>query len=150
MRTFHHTRRTDRTENGAAILEAAIAMPILLLVAVSVFEFGHAFQTWQVLTNAAREGARIAVLAGTTDTAVTTRVRDYLTAGAVANGQTAAVVVTRNVTITGTAGPATTVSVTCPFEFMVLQPVAQMIVSGGALGSPIALHAVATMRNEAS
>jgi Flp pilus assembly protein TadG len=144
------THRIRRSERGAAILEAAITVPILLLVAVAVFEFGHAFQTWQVLTNAAREGARIAVLAGTTDTAVTTRVRDYLTAGAVANAQTAAVVVTRNVTITGTAELATTVSVTCPLEFMVLQPVAQMIVSGGTLGTPISLHTVATMRYEAS
>ena len=32
------------------------------MVAVGIFEFGRAYQTWQVLTNAAREGARVAVL----------------------------------------------------------------------------------------
>jgi Flp pilus assembly protein TadG len=148
--TTPRTCQTRRTERGAAILEAAIALPILLMVTVAVFEFGHACQTWQVLTNAAREGARVAVRSGTTDTAVATRVRDYLTAGAVANGQTADVVVTRNVMMTGTAWPATSVAVTCDFEFMVLQPVAQMLALGGTLGSPISLHATATMRNEAS
>ena len=46
---------------GAALLEAAITMPIILLISVGIFEFGRAYQTWQVLTNAAREGARLAV-----------------------------------------------------------------------------------------
>ena len=33
------------------------------------------------MTNAAREGARVAVLPGATQTAVTTRVKDYLLVG---------------------------------------------------------------------
>ena len=49
-------------ERGAALLETAIALPLVLLFSVGIFEFGRAFQTWQVLTNAAREGARVAVL----------------------------------------------------------------------------------------
>ena len=51
-----------KSERGAALLEAAITLPMLLLVAVGIFEFGRAYQTWQILTNAAREGARMAVL----------------------------------------------------------------------------------------
>src|SRR5438105_4755459 len=47
---------------GTAILETALTLPLLLLVSVSIFEFGRAYQTWQVLTNAAREGARVAVV----------------------------------------------------------------------------------------
>ena len=54
--------RKWRSETGAALLEAAFTIPMLLLVTVGIFEFGRAYQTWQVLTNAAREGARIAVL----------------------------------------------------------------------------------------
>ena len=41
-------------QRGAALLETAITLPIILLVSVSIFEFGRAYQTWQVLTNAAR------------------------------------------------------------------------------------------------
>ena len=77
-----------RNQRGAALIETAITIPLVLLVSVAIFEFGRAYQTWQVLTNAAREGARIAVLEGPTDAQVTTTVRDYLTAGhVVAHGR---------------------------------------------------------------
>ena len=46
------------SQRGTALLEAAVTIPILLLIAVGIFEFGRAYQTWQVVTNAAREGAR--------------------------------------------------------------------------------------------
>ena len=49
-------------ERGAALIETALTLPLLLFVSISIMEFGRAYQHWQVLTNAAREGARIAVL----------------------------------------------------------------------------------------
>ena len=61
------TRRLTKNERGAALLETAITIPLILLISVAIFEFGRAYQTWQVLTNAAREGARVAILNGTTD-----------------------------------------------------------------------------------
>ena len=67
--------RKWRSETGAALLEAAFTIPILLLVTVGILEFGRAYQTWQVLTNAAREGARIAVLPDLTAPVVQQRVR---------------------------------------------------------------------------
>src|SRR4051812_1436516 len=57
-------------QRGAALIEAAVTLPLILLVSVAIFEFGRAYQTWQVLTNAAREGARVAVIQGTTDAQV--------------------------------------------------------------------------------
>ena len=48
-----------RNQRGAALLETAITLPLVLLVSVAIFEFGRAYQTWQVMTNAAREGARV-------------------------------------------------------------------------------------------
>ena len=75
-------RRRLTGERGTALLETALTLPLLLLVTVGIFEFGRAYQTWQVLTNAAREGARLAVLPNPAAGAVTARVRSYLTAGA--------------------------------------------------------------------
>ena len=69
-----------RSEKGAALLEAAITVPIILLISVGIFEFGRAYQTWQVLTNAAREGARMAVIDGL-DRRRVTRARAQLHAG---------------------------------------------------------------------
>src|SRR5262249_59522536 len=74
-------RPSWRSERGQALLETAIILPIVLLVSVSIFEFGRAYQTWQVLTNAAREGARVAVLPDSTASDVEARVRTFPAAG---------------------------------------------------------------------
>ena len=52
--------RRLRSERGQALIEMALTLPLLLLICVGIFEFGRAYQTWEVLTNAAREGARVA------------------------------------------------------------------------------------------
>ena len=69
-----HRRRSYSNERGQALLETALVLSIVLLVAVGLFGFGRAFQTWQILTNAAREGARIAVLPGSSVSDVQSRV----------------------------------------------------------------------------
>jgi Flp pilus assembly protein TadG len=48
-----------RTERGANLAEFAIIAPLLLLLLAGIADFGRAFQTYIVLTNAAREGARM-------------------------------------------------------------------------------------------
>ena len=146
------TRLRLRSERGAAILETAITLPLLLLVAAGIFEFGRAYQTWEVVTNAAREGARVAVLPNPAAGSVETRVRDYLTNGQITDPGTATVVVDRNTVISmggGTTASASKVTVSYPFSFMVLQPVARLVVSGSTLGTPFAMTASVEMRNEA-
>jgi Flp pilus assembly protein TadG len=55
-------RRRLRSERGAELIELAMALPILMLVVGGIVDFGFTFRAWQVITNAAREGARIGVL----------------------------------------------------------------------------------------
>jgi Flp pilus assembly protein TadG len=47
--------------SGSQLLEFAMALPFLLVVLVGIIDFGGAYNLKQNLTNAAREGARIAV-----------------------------------------------------------------------------------------
>lgn len=47
---------SNHTRNGQALVEFALALPLVLLLILGVLEFGRAFQTKIVLTNAAREG----------------------------------------------------------------------------------------------
>jgi Flp pilus assembly protein TadG len=136
-----------RSQKGAALLEAAITIPLILMVCVGIFEFGRAYQTWQVLTNAAREGARAAIITGTTDTDITTRVRNYMQGGGLPNYGTATVTITHNLPLTG-ADTATKVQVDYPFQFIVLQPVMRLVVKNATTGSPITMHSSALMRNE--
>ena len=136
-----------RNQRGAALIETAITIPLVLLVSVSIFEFGRAYQTWQVLTNAAREGARVAVIAGTTDAQVTSAVRTYMTSGRLTNAATAPVVVERNVALG--INNASRITVNYPFNFMVLSPVARLVQRNSSLGQgALTMSAVAIMRNE--
>ena len=139
-------------ERGQALLETALAIPMVLLVAVGIFEFGRAYQTAQVLTNAAREGARIAILPSSTRADVESRVLGYLRNGQLGNADRATVSVNQasTVSIGATTASASTVSVNYPFSFMVLNPVANLVVRGSSLGSaPFTMTASAQMRNEA-
>ena len=141
--------RRLRNQRGAALIETAITIPLVLLVSVSIFEFGRAYQTWQVLTNAAREGARIGVISGTTDAQVTGAVRNYMTSGGLPLGDSAPVSVVRNAPFNGPSSTATRVTISYPFNFMVLNPVIRLVQAGSTTGrGTTTMTAVATMRNE--
>jgi Flp pilus assembly protein TadG len=136
-----------RNQRGAALIETAITLPLVLLVSVSIFEFGRAYQTWQVLTNAAREGARVSILADQTPAQVTSAVRNYMTSGRLPNAASAPVVVERNVAFGGST--ASRITINYPFNFMVLSPVARLVQRTSSLGSgALTMSAVAMMRNE--
>ncbi|OGO58218.1 MAG: hypothetical protein A2V85_14755 [Chloroflexi bacterium RBG_16_72_14] len=47
---------------GQALVEFALVIPIFLLVLVALFDVGRAVFAWNTLTNAAREGARMAIV----------------------------------------------------------------------------------------
>ena len=55
-----------RRERGAAAVEMAIILPVLLLVIGGIVDFGRAFYYSVVTTSAAREGARMLALGYTT------------------------------------------------------------------------------------
>ncbi len=141
-------KRLKKNERGAALLEAAITIPVILLIAVGIFEFGRAYQTWQVLTNAAREGARLAVLTSSTNDDVTARVRAYMQGGGLPGYASATVNITRNVALTGT-DTASRIQINYPFQFIVLNPVVRLIAPGDrTTGAPITMSSSAIMRNE--
>ena len=136
-----------RNQRGAALLETAITIPLVLLVCVSIFEFGRAYQTWQVLTNAAREGARIAILTETTDAMVTAAVRDYMENGQLSESGAATVNVER--TVPFGENTASRITVTYPFNFMVLNPVVRLVNAASETGDGTTLmQSSALMRNE--
>lgn len=66
------------SEKGAELVEFALTFPLLLLVVLGIIDFGLLFQRYEVLTNAAREGARVAILPNYTSANVQTRVNQYL------------------------------------------------------------------------
>ena len=73
-------RRVWACERGAELVEFAFVFPTLLLVMLGIIDFGFLFQRYEVVTNAAREGARVAILPGYADADVQARVNQYLSA----------------------------------------------------------------------
>ncbi len=60
MNILNHQPRTS--EQGSAVVEFALILPILLLIVFGIINFGVLMYNQSVITNAAREGARWAAI----------------------------------------------------------------------------------------
>lgn len=112
MIKFGPTARRARSRRGAAAVEFAVVAPVFFLVVLGIIEFGRMVMAQQVITNAAREGARVAVLDSATAARVTTRVTDYLAAAGVSG---ATVTVTPNPPTSAGFGQPVSVRIDIPF-----------------------------------
>ena len=159
--------RSRSGERGAALVEFALVAPLLLVVIAGIVDFGFLFQRYEVVTNAAREGARLGSLPGyvtcgnpVSAPGVDQRVRDYvqqglsLTAGALtaAMPSNAVVVTCPTVAISlpggGTANVTTVrVQVTYTHNFIMLGPVIALI--RGNFGNSMNIVTQSQMRLEA-
>ena len=127
----------------------AIVTPILALVIAALFDFGFLFRNWEVVTNAAREGARVGVLpsyscdAGSAD--VQGRVDAYMAASGI--GSTYDVNLrTEAVTAGGHTFTACIVNVTLEQGLPSLSVLGTIF--GGSFGS-VTVGSGAVMRTEA-
>jgi Flp pilus assembly protein TadG len=139
------SRQSWGSERGAELIEFAIAVPILLLLISGIVDFGMMFRTYEAVTNAAREGARVGVLPGYAPADVQTRVNLYLGAAGLTGPRTINVV---NVPVATGAGTFTARSVTVnyTYQFVVLGGIGPLF--GGSFGT-IPLQAISVMRTEA-
>ena len=56
---FTHNCRRSARQQGAAIVEFALVLPLLITLMAGIFEFGRAFWYVDALTKATRDGARL-------------------------------------------------------------------------------------------
>jgi Flp pilus assembly protein TadG len=57
---------TTRDTRGQSIVEFALVLPVFVLILVGVFDFGRAIYAYNTVSQAAREGARLAIVDQTT------------------------------------------------------------------------------------
>ncbi len=69
-------RKSSR--RGAAVLEMALVLPIFFMVVLGIIEFGRAMMVGQMVTNAAREATRLAIVDGSTNSNVEDWVEEFL------------------------------------------------------------------------
>jgi Flp pilus assembly protein TadG len=140
-------KRLWKTEHGAELIEFAMTFPLLLLVVMGIMDFGLLFQQYEVLTNAAREGARVAVLPGYGTTDIQTRVNQYIQATNLTPANvTTTVGAAQTLSIgSGLCVSVTPVTVTYPHSYIFLSGIANFF--GASFGTKT-LTATASMRSE--
>ena len=135
--------RLGRDERGQFMVEFALLLPVFLMLLFGIVEFGAAWRTSQVLTNSAREGARVAILASSTADSVRNIVRSRLTAGGLNPDDSS---ITLNLCSgSGCTGQSDEVEVSYPHRFVVLGPLVGLWGEGGGV---ITLRSRSVMRNE--
>jgi Flp pilus assembly protein TadG len=140
--------KKGRRSRGAALVEGALTLMVVMLFVLGIMDFGRAYNLYQDITNTAREGARYAVapLPGTstlpTTSDVTTAVNNLLSSPNfnVCPAKNCVTVTTPTQTINGKVLNYSTVTVTVPYTLVI----AKMI----GLDGSINIKSSATMRDE--
>jgi Flp pilus assembly protein TadG len=135
-----------RSRRGQALAEAAIVLPLLLLLVFGIVELSNAWRTFQTVTNSAREGARVGVVPGSSVQSVHERIRATMESGSLEfvaanvtiectdrNGATAA-------GMCSNTGEQLRVAVRVNYEYDVLRPLAGLL--------PITISNSTIMRRE--
>lgn len=134
------------SRRGAALVEFAIVLPLLLALVFGIIEFGFLFYNKAMLTNASREGARLGIVYNfptrTTAAAIEDRVKQYCGSNLITFGGSKIPTLNPPPTPCVNSGDPLTVTVNFSYQFLVLPN----FVSG--LTGPLTLQAATTMRCE--
>ena len=106
-------------QKGAAAIEFALILPVLILLLFGTVEFSLLLFNQQILTNASREGARYGIVAGHDSDSIIIEVDKYCAGNLISFGSAA----TPTTIVTGaggTFGNDLTVTVTYNYDFLVL------------------------------
>ena len=124
-------RASGDRERGAAAVEFALVLPLLLAILFGIVDFGRAYFADLTVTHAAREGAR-ALAVGNDATAAATSAAAALTVG-----------VTPSTCTPGDAG-----SVTVSHDFTFVTPIGPILglLGGGGFDESITLESTGTMQ----
>lgn len=140
-----HMAIRRQAQQGAAAVEFALVLPILLLVFFGMVELSLALYDKAILTNASREGARAGIVLSSpkmTDAQIRAVVLNYTNGSLISLGTTTAPTVT--VSQSSPASFPNPLRVTVSYTYKGLG-VGTML---GALGSPIVLTSSTSMVNE--
>jgi Flp pilus assembly protein TadG len=121
--------RTRTNESGQTLVEFSLILPFMLVLIFALVDFGRAFHTWLVVTNAAREGARAAATQKDMNQ-IQTRINDSL-------GSLDSSKLTITLTnVQGTRGEPIEVDLAYDFEFVTPLGGMASVLSGGNVGAP--------------
>jgi Flp pilus assembly protein TadG len=134
------------SDKGAELIEMALVLPILLMIFAGIIDFGFMFQRYEVVTNAAREGARMGTLPGYSQTDIQNRVENYLDTSGLTDTHPPPIVTFGTATVGTGVIDTVTVTVFYHSQFTNLGPIAALV--GGSGWTSVTLRGRSTMRLE--
>ena len=119
-------RQPSDGRKGQAVVEFALILPVFVLLVFGAIELGRAYYVKHLLTNAAREGARVGSLPNQLEADVHDRIQEFLT-GVGLGGTWGYSVVVKNPAgvlrtgglVNAIAGDRVTVTITYTFQVLV-------------------------------
>lgn len=131
-----------RNERGAVAAEFALLLPVFLLILFGIIEFGMMMYGREIVTNAAREGARAGIVQGPpkrTSGEITTIANNYLQGTGINQAD-----VTFTPTGAGLANPST-LTVTAQYTYNFLIPYIPAVTG---ISNPLIITTQVVMRHE--
>ena len=129
-------------ERGAAAVEFALLLPVLLTILFGIIEFGMIMYGREIVTNATREGARAGIVQGPpkrTSGQITTISTNYLTGTGIKTAD-----VSFNAVGAGLTNP-NTLTVTATYRYSFLIPYIPAVVG---IPNPLIINTQTVMRHE--
>jgi Flp pilus assembly protein TadG len=147
-------RKLCKGRAGQALVEFALVVPIFLLLVIGVIEFGRAWNLQQTITDAAREGARRAVVFDPTLTVAQVQTAVKAKIQAAGFDSTLATIIWQDCTAACTAvsdfslarGRVLNVEVRMPYRFIFLKPL--MNLANTSSNGSLTLATATRMRKE--
>jgi Flp pilus assembly protein TadG len=146
-------------QKGAAIVEFAIILPLLLLLIFGMIEFSLLMYNKAMITNASREGARRGIVyrvdpttfnySPLNDTQIRTEVTNYLSNHLITFSPTATTHTTNITRAVEASGNTLNVQVGYPYQFLVFPAIAALAAPGGTtMPGTLTLTSATKMRME--
>lgn len=140
--------RARRRDGGQSLVEFVLVLPILLVLIFGIIEFANAWRTSQIITNTAREAARIIILPDSGSSAGQTAAKQRLNASGL--DATKATINIYDCTGASCAGKLDSVTIQYPYSFQFFGPVMNLMCGSGCSSQygTIQLSSTTVMRNE--
>ncbi|PKM82424.1 MAG: pilus assembly protein TadG [Firmicutes bacterium HGW-Firmicutes-14] len=128
-----------RKQHGQAVVEMALVLPILIMLIFGIVEFGRILNTYMIVTNLSREGAREGAVGGT-DAEIISAVQLGTNANQLNAGN---LTITIDPTAAGPRARGSSVGVEVSYPVDIIAPVI-----GNIIGDPYVVTSQTTMRVE--
>lgn len=138
---IHRRDPSSKNRRGAAAVEMALVLPVFVTVTLGMIELGRGIMVAQLMTNAAREAARTAIIDGSTDASVANVAKSFLeTAAKVSQSDVSVTITNASGGSVATAQPRDLITVTVSLPYSKVSWLPPKYLAGKSLSATSAMR----------